>query len=162
MAYKRVTLLLSLTSCTNFHVNYLLLWGRKNCPDNVITDVLSQSYLKSLFEKTCLASFNFIFHQHQTGMPSFGLRHIDRCINSGLPRECGALIMSARYQVQRPNVTYSLCEIDWGDRGKQILSTDELSYRKMKRKSKNWEKVTEAFFFCLWPCVPASEKIKWN
>lgn len=131
----------------NFHVNYLLLWGRKNCPNNVIADVLSRSYLKYPFGGKRLASFNFFFYQHQTDMSSFGLKHIDRHINSGLLGEWEALIMSVCYQVQTANVTHSLCEIDWGDRSKQILSADELSYSKMKRKSQKWETVSEPSFF---------------
>lgn len=34
-----------------------------------------------------LATFNLFFYQHQTHMSSsFGLEHIDGCVNSGLPR----------------------------------------------------------------------------
>lgn len=52
-------------------------------------------------------SFNFIFHQHQTGLPSFGLRHIGGCINWGLLGAPGALITPAD-----ANVTRAPSEID--------------------------------------------------
>lgn len=66
----------------NFYVNYLLLWGRKNCSDNVITDVLSRSYLKYLFGGKRVGKFQSIFL-------SASNRHVffwseTYCINSGL------------------------------------------------------------------------------
>lgn len=128
----------SCISC-NFHVNYLLLRGRKNRPDNVITDVLSWSYLKYLFlggggNAVWQVSIYFSISIKQTCL-LFGLKRIDGRINSGLLGERGALITSSRYQVQTANVTQALCEIDWGGRSKQIPSADELSYSEMKRKS---------------------------
>lgn len=72
MSYKGVTFLFSLGSPINFYVNYLLLWGRKNCLDNVITDVLSQSYLEYLFrgrKRVWQVSISFFISIKQRHLP---------------------------------------------------------------------------------------------
>lgn len=138
MSHNRATFLFSLASPTTF------MWVIVRCEverigtDNVTTDVLSWSYLKYLLGENAFGKFQFLFLS-TSNRHVFFWSDIDRCINSGLLGEWGALIVSACYQVQAANVTQSLCEIDWGDRSKQIPSADELSYSKMKRKSQKWE-----------------------
>lgn len=78
----------------SFCAHYLLPRGERSAPI-----MLSQMcYLSAAYNIVFgggETSFNFIFHQHQTGLPSFGGSYIGGCIKRGLLGARGALIMPA-------------------------------------------------------------------